>query len=37
MVDKEELNITKAKAPPPLNLSEAIEDEVLNQKTARSK
>ncbi|XP_018051172.1 PREDICTED: ankyrin repeat and death domain-containing protein 1A-like [Atta colombica] len=36
MVDKEELRITKAKAPPPpLNLSEAIEDEVLNQKTAR--
>ncbi|XP_029160561.1 ankyrin repeat and death domain-containing protein 1A-like isoform X4 [Nylanderia fulva] len=35
MVDKEELNITKAKAPPPLNLNEAIEDEVLNQKTAR--
>lgn len=37
MVDKEELRITKAKAPPPpLNLNEAIEDEVLNQKTARS-
>lgn len=37
MVDKEELRITKAKTPPPpLNLSEAIEDEVLNQKTARS-
>ncbi|EZA51978.1 Ankyrin repeat and death domain-containing protein 1A [Ooceraea biroi] len=35
MVDKEELSITKAKAPSPLNLSEAIEDEVLNQKTAR--
>ncbi|XP_011063221.1 PREDICTED: ankyrin repeat and death domain-containing protein 1A-like isoform X1 [Acromyrmex echinatior] len=36
MVDKEELRITKAKAPPPpLNLSEAIEDEELNQKTAR--
>ncbi|XP_071634750.1 uncharacterized protein [Temnothorax longispinosus] len=36
MVDKEELRIKKAKAPPPpLNLSEAIEDEVLNQKTAR--
>ncbi|XP_029663535.1 ankyrin repeat and death domain-containing protein 1A-like [Formica exsecta] len=35
MVDKEELSITKAKAPPPLNLNEAIEDEVLNQKTAR--
>ncbi|XP_018399546.1 PREDICTED: ankyrin repeat and death domain-containing protein 1A-like isoform X2 [Cyphomyrmex costatus] len=36
MVDKEKLRITKAKAPPPpLNLSEAIEDEVLNQKTAR--
>ncbi|KYN36406.1 Ankyrin repeat and death domain-containing protein 1A [Trachymyrmex septentrionalis] len=36
MVDKEELRITKAKAPPPpLNLTEAIEDEVLNQKTAR--
>ncbi|XP_018316615.1 ankyrin repeat and death domain-containing protein 1A isoform X1 [Mycetomoellerius zeteki] len=36
MVDKEELRITKAKTPPPpLNLSEAIEDEVLNQKTAR--
>ncbi|KAL0100692.1 hypothetical protein PUN28_019228 [Cardiocondyla obscurior] len=35
-MDKEELRITKAKAPPPpLNLSEAIEDEVLNQKTAR--
>ncbi|XP_011264439.1 ankyrin repeat and death domain-containing protein 1A isoform X1 [Camponotus floridanus] len=32
----EELSITKAKAPPPpLNLNEAIEDEVLNQKTAR--
>lgn len=36
MMDKEELNITKAKTPPPLNLNEAIEDEVLNQKTARS-
>ncbi|XP_025157153.1 ankyrin repeat and death domain-containing protein 1A isoform X4 [Harpegnathos saltator] len=35
MVDKKELSITKARAPPPLNLSEAIEDEVLNQKTAR--
>jgi len=36
-MDEEELSITKTKPPSPLNLSEAIEDEVLNQKTARSK
>ncbi|KAG7206695.1 hypothetical protein KM043_000370 [Ampulex compressa] len=35
MTDKEEFNITKAKSPPPVNISEAIEDEALNQKTAR--
>lgn len=33
MVDKEEMT----KTPSPLNINEAIEGEVLNQKTARSK
>ncbi|XP_068993389.1 ankyrin repeat and death domain-containing protein 1A isoform X1 [Neodiprion pinetum] len=35
MTDNEDLKMTKSKIPPPLNLSEALEDEVLNQKTAR--